>query len=143
MKRDKKSYHHGNLREAALEQAGILLERDGLRNVSVREISRVLDVSHTAPRRHFPTKQRLLDALAIYGYEQLGSALSRALKDHDAQFEIRLIRATGILVDFALENPALLATCLPPSTSPTRARNSLQRAASHSCREFSSWLKDN
>ncbi len=107
-KTEKRSYHHGNLREAVLQQAGIALERDGVGNVSLREISRVLEVSHTAPRRHFQTKQLLLDALAIYGYAQLGAMFTRALRDRDAAFEVRLQRATAVLVRFALKNPALL-----------------------------------
>ncbi len=107
-KTEKRGYHHGNLREAVLQQAQIALERDGAGNVSLREISRVLEVSHTAPRRHFPTKQLLLDALAIYGYAQLGIALTRALRDRNALFEVRLQRATAVLVRFALKNPALL-----------------------------------
>jgi AcrR family transcriptional regulator len=105
----KRSYHHGNLREAVLHQAGISLERDGASNVSLREISRALEVSHTAPRRHFPTKQLLLDALAVYGYGQLGAALTRALRDRNAGFETRLQRAATALVRFALKNPALLS----------------------------------
>ena len=104
----KRSYHHGSLREAVLQQAGLLLEKDGIRNVSLREISRTLEVSHTAPRRHFPTKQLLLDALAIYGYQQLGAALTRALRDHSMTFETRLQQATTVLVRFAGKNPALL-----------------------------------
>jgi AcrR family transcriptional regulator len=107
-KTEKRSYHHGNLREAVLHQACIFLERDGASNVSLREIGRVLGVSHTAPRRHFPTKQLLLDALAIYGYAQLGAGLARALRHRDAAFEVRLQRATSVLVRFALKNPALL-----------------------------------
>ena len=107
-KTEKRGYHHGNLREAVLQQAQIALERDGVGNVSLREISRVLEVSHTAPRRHFPTKQLLLDALAMYGYMQLGMALTRALRDRKAVFEVRLQRATAVLVRFALKNPVLL-----------------------------------
>ena len=105
---EKRNYHHGNLREAVLQQAGVALETDGVSKVSLREISRILGVSHTAPRRHFPTKQLLLDALAVYGYTQLGAALTRALRDRDAAFEVRLQRATLVLVRFALKNPALL-----------------------------------
>lgn len=107
-KLEKRSYHHGNLRDAVLQQAGITLEKDGVGNVSLREISRTLGVSHTAPRRHFQTKQALLDALAIYGYEQLGAALNRALRDRNATFAERLQRATAVLVRFASKNPALL-----------------------------------
>ena len=104
----KRAYHHGNLREAVLRQAEQALEKGGIGGISLREMSRALDVSHTAPRRHFPTKQALLDALAIHGYAQLGSALKRALSDHDANFEHRLQRATSTLVRFALKHPVLL-----------------------------------
>ena len=105
---DKPRYHHGNLHQAILEQAAIAVERDGVSNVSLREIRRTLDVSHTAPRRHFPTKQLLLDALAVYGYVRLGTALTRAVRDPHAAFEVRLQRVTAALVRFALKNPALL-----------------------------------
>ena len=114
----KRSYHHGNLREAVLQQAGVSLERDGASNVSLREISRALDVSHTAPRRHFPTKQLLLDALAVYGYGQLGASLNRALRDRDAPFEVRLQRATTALTRFALKNPALLSHMFAAKNQP-------------------------
>ena len=103
-----KSYHHGNLRSAVLEAAERALESGGIGSVSLREISRSLGVSHTAPRRHFANKQTLLDALAIYGYEQLGALLSRALKAPGSCFEMRLQRATAVLVRFAVKHPALL-----------------------------------
>ena len=102
------TYHHGNLRVAVLQEAERALESGGVNSISLREISRGLNVSHTAPRRHFATKQALLDALAIHGYEQLGGMLSRALRQRSTSFESRLQRATGVLVRFALKNPALL-----------------------------------
>lgn len=108
VKTPKRAYHHGNLREAVLLAAGQALESGGAGSVSLREISRELDVSHTAPRRHFPTKQALLDALAIHGYAQLGVALSRAIGDRDVDFDIRLKKATRALVRFAVKHPALL-----------------------------------
>ena len=105
---NERAYHHGNLRSAVLEAAERALESGGIGSVSLREISRSLAVSHTAPRRHFANKQALLDALAIYGYEQLGLTLSRALKAPDGLFAIRLQRATAVLVRFAVKHPALL-----------------------------------
>lgn len=103
----KRAYHHGNLRISVLQAAETALESGGIGSISLREISRELDVSHTAPRRHFATKQALLDALAIHGYEQLGRMLSRTLQ-HLGTFEVRLQRATGVLVRFAMKHPALL-----------------------------------
>ena len=105
----KRAYHHGNLRTAVLQAAERALESGGTGNISLREISRELEVSHTAPRRHFETKQALLDALAIHGYEQLGQMLVRALQVPGTSFEVRLQRATAVLVRFALKHPALLS----------------------------------
>ncbi len=107
-KTPKRAYHHGNLREAVLLRAVAVLESRGAGSVSLREISRELDVSHTAPRRHFPTKQALLDALAIHGYAQLGAALARATGDRAGDFETRLKKVTHTLVRFARKHPALL-----------------------------------
>ena len=104
----KRAYHHGNLRTAVLQAAESALESGGTGNISLREISRELEVSHTAPRRHFETKQALLDALAIHGYEQLGHMLTRALQLPGTSFEARLQRATAVLVRFAQKHPALL-----------------------------------
>ncbi len=103
-----RAYHRGNLRTAVLQAAENALERGGAASISLREISRELEVSHTAPRRHFETKQALLDALAIHGYEQLGDMLARALQLPGTSFELRLQRATAVLVRFALKHPALL-----------------------------------
>ena len=103
-----RAYHHGNLRTAVLQAAENALKSGGIASVSLREISRELEVSHTAPRRHFETKQALLDALAIHGYEQLGHMLARALELPGTSFEVRLQRATAVLVRFALKHPALL-----------------------------------
>lgn len=103
-----RTYHHGNLREAVLVAAEQALETSGIGSVSLREICRELDVSHTAPRRHFPTKQALLVALAIHGYELLGAELERAVDSGDGDFDRRLRDATRTLVRFAIERPALM-----------------------------------
>jgi AcrR family transcriptional regulator len=39
--------------------------------VSLREVARIVGVSHNAPYRHFPTRQALLAAVAAYGFETL------------------------------------------------------------------------
>ena len=77
-----RSYHHGNLRAALLERAEAVLAEGG--ELSLRELARQVGVSHAAPRRHFPDKQALLDALAMDGFERLGAELSAALAAADA-----------------------------------------------------------
>src|SRR5918995_4141085 len=71
-------YHHGSLRPALLTAAERALARGG--DLSLRGLAREIGVSHAAPRRHFPDKQALLDALAQDGFERLGREMAEALR---------------------------------------------------------------
>ena len=71
------TYHHGDLRAALLQAAGKVLEKEGLGELSLRELARRAGVSHNAPYRHFPDRDRLLAALAAEGFEMLGDALEK------------------------------------------------------------------
>ncbi|MFD7326308.1 hypothetical protein ACFV9D_35430 [Streptomyces sp. NPDC059875] len=59
------------------------------------------------PRRHFPDRQALLDALAEGGFAQLDSVLRTALAGAD-DFHARARAAMTAYTRFATENPALL-----------------------------------
>jgi len=98
-------YHHGNLRAALLDAAERALERDGARELSLRELARELRVSHSAPRRHFADKQALLDALAEGGFAQLEAALAPA-GEGDLVTRMRVLGRA--YVRFAAEHAALL-----------------------------------
>ncbi|MFE2246312.1 TetR/AcrR family transcriptional regulator [Streptomyces lavendulae] len=56
----------------------------------MRELSRGLGVSHTAPRRHFPDRAALLDALAQHGFDTLALRLTEAISAAGPSFENRL-----------------------------------------------------
>src|ERR1035437_9150796 len=68
-------YHHGSLRTALLAHAERTVRERGVQDLSLRELAREIGVSHGAPRRHFPDRQALLDALAEAGFARLGTAL--------------------------------------------------------------------
>jgi AcrR family transcriptional regulator len=72
-------YHHGNLRETLLLRAQATLRERGAAALSLRELAREAGVSHAAPRRHFPDRQALLDALALAGFARLGTELRSAV----------------------------------------------------------------
>jgi AcrR family transcriptional regulator len=102
-------YHHGRLREALLEQALTTVRDRGVDALSLRELARAVGVSHAAPRRHFPDRQALLDALAIEGFARLGAELRRAADgggDHGV--EPMLQRCARAYVAFATDDAALL-----------------------------------
>ena len=101
-------YHHGNLREALLLAGEQALEAGGAQNLSLRELAREVGVSHAAPRRHFPDKQALLDALALSGWERLGAALAAAVADAGDDFDARMLGLARAYVAFATRHPALI-----------------------------------
>lgn len=105
---EERPYHHGNLRAALLDAAGRGLRERGADRLSLRDLAREVGVSHAAPRRHFPDRQALLDALAEAGFAQLDTALRTALADAGADFPSRVRAAMTAYVRFATENAALL-----------------------------------
>lgn len=101
-------YHHGNLRAALLEAAERTVRQRGVQALSLRELARDVGVSHGAPRRHFPDRQALLDALAEAGFLRLGEELARAAAAAGEEFEPRLRAVAAAYVRFATDDAALL-----------------------------------
>src|SRR5438270_10671304 len=103
-----RAYHHGNLRTALLEQAERSVREHGVERLSLRELARVVGVSHGAPRRHFADRQALLDALAENGFVRLGAELRAAVHGAGDDFDQRLRVTAAAYIRFATQDPALL-----------------------------------
>ncbi|MGO9490176.1 MAG: TetR/AcrR family transcriptional regulator [Solirubrobacteraceae bacterium] len=101
-------YHHGNLRTALLEAAAETVRERGAQELSLRQLARDAGVSHAAPRRHFPDRQALLDALAEAGFERLGAELRAAAQEAGEEFQPRLEAIAAAYVRFATRDAALL-----------------------------------
>ncbi len=101
-------YHHGNLRTALLAQAERTVRERGAQDLSLRELAREVGVSHGAPRRHFPDRQALLEALAEAGFARLGAELRSAVDGAGEDFESRLQATAAAYVRFATRDAALL-----------------------------------
>lgn len=102
----KKSYHHGDLREALLQAAEVQLEAEGPAGLSLRKLGRQLGVTPGAPYRHFEDKDALLAALAAEGYRRLRAQMLRG-QDPEADGEARLKQAGTGYLRFATEHPEL------------------------------------
>ncbi|MBV9561927.1 MAG: helix-turn-helix transcriptional regulator, partial [Bradyrhizobium sp.] len=63
-------YHHGALRDALLEAAEQVLERDGLAGLTLRAVAREAGVSHAAPTHHFGDVTGLVSELAAIGFRK-------------------------------------------------------------------------
>ncbi len=58
------TFHHGDLREAALAAARERIEQAGVDQLTLRELAGGLGVNHRALYRHFPDKRQLILAVA-------------------------------------------------------------------------------
>jgi AcrR family transcriptional regulator len=123
-----------NTSQALLSAAEVALEARGVQHLSLRELSRELGVSHASPQRYFATKQDLIDALAIMGFEQLSSVVAKAAEARSQDFNARLKKAAAAYVGFALKHPALFALMFEAKRRPgmlPELRTALMAAFSH------------
>lgn len=104
----RRSYHHGNLRDALIEVSVELIARDGVAAFSIAEACRRLKVSPGAPYRHFTDREDLLTAVAIKSCEVLAEHITKVVDGQTDPTE-RLVRAARAYVEFAAMHPALFA----------------------------------
>ena len=72
-------YHHGNLKQALVTAALAAVEKGGVEQVSLRDLSARLGVSRMAAYRHFADKDDLLASVAALGFEKLCGRYEAAL----------------------------------------------------------------
>src|SRR5215468_625838 len=128
-------YHHGDL-PAALIDAGLkLIEKKGVRALTLREIGARVGVSRMAAYRHFSDKADLLAAIREAGFQQFADALEQARSNAGKTFASRLKAMAVAYVRFAAEHPAHFEVMFswnphqpaPPSPAGARAFGTLER----------------
>ncbi|ASD62253.1 TetR/AcrR family transcriptional regulator [Bdellovibrio bacteriovorus] len=73
-----KTYHHGDLKTAAIKKTVEIIQKKGEADFTLREIAQSLKVSHTAVYRHFKSKQDLLSHIAEEGFNNLIAAFENS-----------------------------------------------------------------
>jgi AcrR family transcriptional regulator len=126
----RKTFRHGDLRNALLA-AGIDMARAGGPNaVVLREATRQAGVSPNAAYRHFANQAELLDAVRSACLSRLAAAIEDEMKKcrpgRDAQaFARKSLRAVGMgYLGFAMKEPGMFRTAFsvpPPVHSPNPA----------------------
>ena len=101
------SYHHGDLRSALVEVATEMIAAEGVDALTLRELSRRVGVSRTAPYRHFADKSALLAAVAEEGFQRLHECLRAVAKQTAAKEQPLDVfkQMGGAYIEFAVENP--------------------------------------
>ncbi|MFM2423392.1 MAG: hypothetical protein RL291_1922, partial [Pseudomonadota bacterium] len=97
----KRGFHHGDLRRAALREALLLISEQGAARLSLREVARRCGVDHSALYGHFASKDALLDAIIAHGFAELACMIeAHAARDMPGA-------VYHAYLDFALTEPAL------------------------------------
>lgn len=68
----KKSYHHGDLRNAIIQEATARARQSGEKAIILREIAPQIGVSATAAYRHFANRQQLVEEVSAQGFAEMG-----------------------------------------------------------------------
>jgi AcrR family transcriptional regulator len=99
-------YHHGALRDALLEAAERVLEREGLAGLTLRAVAREAGVSHAAPTHHFGDLSGLVSDLAATGFRQFNAAMAAAGAP-DMPYPGRALARAKAYVAYAQAHPGM------------------------------------
>jgi AcrR family transcriptional regulator len=99
-------YHHGALRDALLQAAERVLERDGLAGLTLRAVAREANVSHAAPTHHFGDLTGLVSELAAIGFRQFNATMAAACAP-DVPFPARGMARAKAYVAYAQAHPGM------------------------------------
>src|SRR5215471_18627918 len=104
-KKPAKPYHHGNLRDALLDEALRTIEKHGVDQLTLRTVGERLGVSRSALYRHFTDKQGLLAAVGSEGFRLLREALADAW-EQNGRGRTGFEAMAGAYVGFAVAHPS-------------------------------------
>lgn len=135
----KRGYHHGNLRQALVDAALVLIAEKGPTGFTLSEAAKAADVTPAAVYRHFAGRDDLIAEVARQGFEIFGALMEYAY-DGGKPSALKAFEATGrAYLAFARKYPghymAMFESGLAPANHPdlaqvsARARAVLEQAA--------------
>jgi len=102
-------YHHGNLKDSLIEEALIMIETDGIANITLRELTARVGTSRSAVYRHYGSKDDLIKAVVLSALDKLDAAVHPTLLG-DADILLKLYAMGKAYMQFAIKNPNLYRT---------------------------------
>lgn len=135
----KRGYHHGNLKQALVEAALLLIEQKGPSGFTVAEAAKSAGVTPAAVYRHFDGRESLIAECALQGHRIFGDLMEHAYADGRPS-ALSAFEATGrAYLAFARKFPghymAMFESGLSLQANPelaaasARSRGVLERAA--------------
>ncbi len=101
----KKSYHHGDLKNALIKAGADILSKEGVSALTLRKVAQKAGVSHAAPYAHFADKQALIAAISTEGYKNLYQQIAQVAEKYRSDPLRRFVEASWAYVQFALDEP--------------------------------------
>ena len=118
----KRAYHHGDLREALIEQAITSVNAVGADHVSLRAVAAAVGVSPSAAYHHFADKDALIEAVSERGFVELDSfILAQVSTDAGQSDPIELLRhSANAYISYAVDHPHLFQVMFSGIQAPRR-----------------------
>ena len=108
----KRGYHHGNLKEALIEAALVLIREKGPTGFTLSEAAKRAGVTPAAVYRHFIGREDLIAEAPLQGYHIFADLMEHAYRDGQPS-ALAAIEATGRAdLAFARVHPGHYIACL-------------------------------
>ena len=107
---EKRSYHHGRLKEALIEAARSLVARHGPAGFTLAEAAKLVGVTPAAPYRHFSDRDDLMGEVAKQGFENFRGRLIAAWDEGRPDPDSALKRLGRAYLTFARDEPGYYFT---------------------------------
>ena len=99
-------YHHGDLRNALIEEGIKMINAGGEEGLSLRKLAEKCGVSMAAPYAHFKSKEELINAIKEYVTESFSDYLEKAVSAvQEDDIEKKIITLGNAYVRFFIKNP--------------------------------------
>ena len=100
-------YHHGDLRNALIEESIKMINTSGEESLSMRKLAERCGVSMAAPYAHFKNKEEMINAIKKYVEDAFVEYLEKAVTaaGADDNIEMKIIALGNAYVSFFIDNP--------------------------------------
>ena len=98
-------YHHGDLRNALIEESIKMINTSGEDSLSMRKLAEKCGVSMAAPYAHFKNKEEMINAIKEYVEDSFTAYLEAAVSSCENDIEKKIITLGNAYITFFIENP--------------------------------------
>lgn len=130
---NQRRYHHGDLKQALVNAALVLIEKKGPLAFTFSEAAKIAGVSSAAPYRHFGSRDELLIEAARQGFEIFADLMEFAYNDGMPTRLTAFEKTSLAYLSFARKHPghyiAMFESGIPVNASPELAQSAYRAKA--------------